>query len=479
MTERRGLSFEGMAIGLLFVVVAARALVMEAQSDTFWALRAGQDLWATGRVPTVDTYSYTVAGLPWPNHEWLWQAVIYPLHRLGGLPLVTLGASFLVMGAVALTYRLMVGAPGTRFLLLLLGVPLASVVWALRPQIVTLLFLTVLVSMLARERFLALPLLFLAWANAHGGVVLGGLLLGVAFATALARAWLAGPERRAVDRRRARRLGLVLVPCALAVAATPMGFQLFRFVVESEGRLRSAHINEWQSTLPGWSIAGAFWVLALAYAALLLWRARSLRGASWSDWVVVACVSALLPLAFRSLRHIGPFILLAPAAASRLLGADFRLRRSAPASASPSPERPALNAAILGLFGVGALASVAIAWKLPVEALGWRPLPDGALDAVRACPGRLYNHYNQGGYLIWFTPETKVFIDNRQDPYPLPFLLDHLRIESGKLPWEPTFHRWDVRCSFLSVDSPTVTALEKAGWRDAYRDERWAVQVAP
>lgn len=479
MTERRGLSFEGMSIGLLFVVVAARALLMEAQSDTFWALRTGQDIWAKGGVPAVDAYSYTAAGLPWPNHEWLWQAALYPLHRAGGMPLVALGAALLVMGAVVIAYRLTVGASGTRFVLLLLGVPLASVVWTLRPQIVTLLFLALLLRSLERERFVALPLLFFVWANAHGGVALGGLLLGVAFVTALARVGFSSPEGRAEDVRRARRLGLVLVACALATAATPMGFGLFRFVFESEARLRSAHINEWQPTLPGWSIAGAFWVVAIVFAALLVLRARSLRAAPWGDWVVVACVSVLLPLAFRSLRHIGPFILLAPAAASRLLGPDFRFRRGVAPSSSPSPERRGLNLALLGVFGAGAAAAVVIAWSLPAPALGWRPLPEGALAAVRACPGPLYNHYNEGGYLIWFAPEKKVFIDNRQDPYPLPFLLEHLRIESEKLPWGPTFRRWGIRCSFLSAESPTVEALAQAGWRDAYRDATWVVQVAP
>src|SRR5207244_471776 len=134
------------------------------------------------------------------NHEWLWQAFIYPLHRAGGMPLVTAGGALVVLGAVVLAYRLMVGAVATRFLLLLLAIPLASLVWALRPQILTLLGLAVLAWMLARERFAALPVLFVAWSNAHGGVALGGALLVVAFLTAVVRARL-GAATLAVDRR--------------------------------------------------------------------------------------------------------------------------------------------------------------------------------------------------------------------------------------------------------------------------------------
>ena len=51
MTKRRGLSFDEMIVGLLFVVVALRAFLMAAHSDTYWQLRAGQDIWATGHVP--------------------------------------------------------------------------------------------------------------------------------------------------------------------------------------------------------------------------------------------------------------------------------------------------------------------------------------------------------------------------------------------------------------------------------------------
>jgi len=462
-----------MTVGLLFVVVGARALLMPAHADTYWQLRAGQDIWRTHAVPRVDTYSYTAAGLPWPDHEWLWQAIAYALHVVGGMPLLTLGAAAMVVGAVAITYRLMVGAVSTRFLLMLLAIPIASLVWALRPQIVTLLCLAVLAWLLARDRHAPLPALFFAWANAHGGVVLGGAVLAAAFGAALVRARVVGEP---ADRRRVRWLAVMLPLCALATAATPLGFGVFRFVLASEARLRAAHINEWQATLPGLSIGGAFWILALAFAWLFVKRWRSLRGAAWSDWAVVACAVALFPLAFRSLRHVGPFLLLAPAASSRLLGADFRLRRRA---ATSSDDHPLLNVAIVGVVACAAVVTVAVGWCRPFEELDWRPLPAAVLAAVRACPGPLYNHYNEGGYLVWLLPERKVFVDNRQDPFPLPFLIEHVRVESGQLPPDPLFARFGVRCSFLAADSPTVAVLAREGWRSLYRDDKWAVQAAP
>ena len=79
----RGLSFEQLMVGLLFGALGAAACLMPAQSDTFWHLRAGEEIWRTLRVPLDEHYSFTAAGRPWPNHEWLWQAVSYGLVSAG------------------------------------------------------------------------------------------------------------------------------------------------------------------------------------------------------------------------------------------------------------------------------------------------------------------------------------------------------------------------------------------------------------
>ncbi|HVV49184.1 MAG TPA: hypothetical protein VHO06_05975, partial [Polyangia bacterium] len=174
----RGASFDQLAIGLLFVAVAVLALLTPAQGDTFWHLRAGADIWRTGRIPRVDLYSHTAYGAPWPDHEWLSQLLMYGAYAAGGMPGLEVGAALLVLGAGAVVYRLMVGPRTTRFALLIVGLSIAASAWSLRPQLLTLFLLPVLVWLLARERWLVIPPFFLLWANAHGGVALGGVVLG-------------------------------------------------------------------------------------------------------------------------------------------------------------------------------------------------------------------------------------------------------------------------------------------------------------
>jgi hypothetical protein len=126
-----------------------------------------------------------------------------------------------------------------------------------------------------------------------------------------------------------------------------------------------------------------------------------------------------------------------------------------------------------------ALALAVSTWRSGADRLNWRPIDARALAAARACDGPLYNHYDDGGTLIWFLPEKPVFIDGRQDPYPLPFLVEFVQVEAGQKPHRPLFDRFGIRCALLPLTSPTVAGLDREGWSTRFRDDRWAVLAAP
>src|SRR5712692_3527891 len=83
------LTFERLSVALFFLGIGFAACLMPAQSDTWWHLRAGEEIWRTGSVPMRDSFSHTVNAGYWPDHEWLTQALFYGLYRLGGLRLLT------------------------------------------------------------------------------------------------------------------------------------------------------------------------------------------------------------------------------------------------------------------------------------------------------------------------------------------------------------------------------------------------------
>jgi hypothetical protein len=448
---------------------------MPAQNDTFWNLRAGADIWRTGHVPRTDSYSHTFFGAPWPDHEWLSQVVMYGAYRLGRMPGLTFAWAVAIWGVIAIVYRLMVGPPRARALPLALGLMIGCCVWSLRPQVMTLLGLAVLAWLLVHERFWILPILFVVWANAHGGVVLGQLALLGAWGAAALRWWR---RRERADAHRLRTLSVIVPLVGLAVAATPLGFGIYRFVFASTDRLYAVLITEWFPTWPTDTVGVLFWISTAGLAAALIRRRRALADADWPTWVLVAGVLALVGPAFRASRNVGPFVVLAIPAASRVLGPEFRIpwrRQGRPTD----PDRPLVNLAMLLGMGVLATALVVFAWRLPARRLGWHPIPAPALRAIEACPGPLYNHYNSGGYLIWFTPDRPVFVDGRQDPYPVSFLLENLAVELEEKSYREVFARWGIRCAFLDTGSPTVRALAADGWQRRFADADWVVFEAP
>jgi hypothetical protein len=471
----RGLSFEAMAVGLLFVAVAVLALFTPAQGDTFWHLRAGADIWRTGQVPRVDLYSHTAYGAPWPDHEWLSQLLMYAAYRVGGgMPGLEVGAAVLILAAAATVYRLMVGPQLTRFVLLTVGLSIAASAWSLRPQILTLFLLAFLVWLLVHERYLFIPPYFLLWANAHGGVALGGVVLGISVVAALLR-WVR--TRAAADLQRARSLALVLPLAGLAVAATPLGFHIYRFVVASAARSYAVQIAEWFVLRPDTLFGLLFWAATIAFVLLLVARWRAIAAGDWADWVVVASSLALLPLGIRSARNIGPFLILAMPAASRALGPTFRFRLSRnPRPASP--DHPGVNLALLLGLGAAALAVVALGWRAQPARLYWHPFDGGALEALDRCPGPLFNFYGDGGSLVWFAPARPDFVDGRQDPFPFELLRESFAVEHGA-PYQTLFARFGVRCAFIPAKAKLVDRLRDDGWRAQFLDHDWAVLSAP
>ena len=473
------------AIGMLFIILALRAALTPAQVDTFWHLRAGEDIWRNHRVPHVDTYSFTSGGWPWRDHEWLWQPVSYAFFLLGGMPALTLFGAALVIATMVLAYRLTVGRAWTKCVLIaVVWLPLLPSAWALRPQLVSLLAVPLLLTFLVRERHWPIPLLFVVWANVHGAVALGGVLLMTATAVALARWRL---RRTPEDRRRALALSIVLPISGLACLATPLGTGMLDFLSDSMARIQAVHIEEWRTAFAIEQLTVRFWVVAVAFVSLAIKRRRALwdgPASSWTSWVIVASAFLLLALTAGAIRNIGAFALVTVAAASHLLGPDFAFRRAAaPPDGKPQPAtddgRAIVNLIVLAAMAIAGAGLVARSYRLGDPELGWHPIDDRALAAVRACDGPLYNHYDEGGYLLWFVPEKPDFVDGRQDPYPLSHVLASLDVERGRAPYRPLFDRWGIRCVFLSVKSPTVAALDRDGWITRFRDDKYTVLSAP
>jgi hypothetical protein len=86
----------------------------------------------------------------------------------------------------------------------------------------------------------------------------------------------------------------------------------------------------------------------------------------------------------------------------------------------------------------------------------------------------MFNTYNTGGFLLWFAPERKVFVDSRQDPYPLEFLLEVVRVQRTGDHRE-LFERYGIRAAAMEPGWPLGKRLLADGWRKLHEDEQWLI----
>ena len=463
MTSERSLTFDVFATRIFQIVAAALAAASFVQSDFWWLLRAGQDVWHTGKVPLTEHYSYTAAGRDWSNHEWLWEAIAYAAHSVGGMPLVALMIAATVAATLMVLPRLTRASGYVVPAALLAILPPLSTAWTMRPAVTSLLLFAVTMLLLARERYRLVPVLFLVWANLHAQVAMGGLLLVAATSLAVVR-WLT--TRAPADRTRTLRLALTTALSALATLLTPLGPGLWRYVLGANGRPGQHEINEWHNAFEVGPLTIWFWILAATALAAVAWRRARLR--DWSDQVCLAAAVATLPLAVLAIRNIAFFVLAVTPLLMTLL--EFHHPAHPPGTVA-RPRRTLVAIAAVATAGVLAV------WTLLPAAIGWRPVTPALATALRACPGHVFTSYNTGAPLIWWVPEVKVFVDNRQDPYPARILDVGLNI-SGWNYWTP-FHEYDVRCALIEPDSALASGLHRGGWSQTYRYRDVSLWVAP
>lgn len=452
------MTFERLCTALFVLGVASAASFMPAQNDTWWHLRAGEEIWRTGTASLSDSFSHTAAGNYWPNHEWLSQLLFYGLYRLGGMPLLTAFCALLVTATWLIVWQLTSASPVRRLLLSLVGVIPTTLAWSIRPQVLSLFFVALTALLLFRRRFSLLPLVFVLWANLHGAVLLGIVLVtSVAMGTAL-RDW-----------RAARPLLIVALLCIVATTITPLGLSFWTEIPASLVRIDPSLISEWRRPRLMDPALLPFWVMA-ATLCLLVVSERPWHRATTAGNGLVWGALAMLPLALTSARNIPPFVVLAVPAIALLYG----LRSPETRPTRIRIERPAFNVAVLVSLSIVAAGSIAHAWTAETKRLGWHPLPPEAIAAVAACPEHLYNRYDEGGYLIWFVPSRKVFLDSRYYPYPLALIREHVRVETSG-DYRSLFERHGIRCAFIPADSLLRRRLVEAGWRLQYEGVSWVV----
>src|SRR3989304_2085413 len=162
--------------------------------DVWWHMRNAQYLIENLKLPNSDVYSYTVAGTPWINHQWLAEIPYYLAYRVGGLlgiyVLYLALVEGILLGLFYLAYKTSGNVKGA-FLVGCFSVLLAAVSFGPRTLLFGYVYLLALLLLLHRYRSTGkgplwiLPFLFCGWVNTHGSWLFGMIVLAIFIVTGL------------------------------------------------------------------------------------------------------------------------------------------------------------------------------------------------------------------------------------------------------------------------------------------------------
>jgi len=442
------------------------------ESDTFWHVVIGNLILKTHTWPTHDIYSFTAHGTPWIAYEWLGDVVMGLAWRLGGLHGLMILLMILTWAIMlALLWYAYLGSKNIKsaFVASAVLMPLASISWTLRPQLLGYIFVIVTLIVLKSFRdgssrsLWILPFVFLLWVNSHGTFVLGFGALGIY--------WLSGLKdfrfgciygQRWTPRQR-QQLELTGLLCLLASIITPYGTQLIAYPLEMAvlQPMSFHYIQEWQPLSLSQFDGKFFLALILIFWIFVATRRPSIR---LEDGALLLVATA------ETFMHARFMVLFVPVFAPLLA------EQIAPwfPPYSEAKDHPVLNFALIGLMVVG------IVKFLPSESALRQKMahqePVAAVRFLNSHPGLgpTFNSFFWGGYLILDrAPEHKVFIDGRLDIYEYTGVMsDYLAITGIQPDVDFLLNKYHVRSCLLKRGSPLATfLLNTPGWKEVYQDQ--------
>jgi hypothetical protein len=474
-------------------------------TDIWWHLAAGRLMVEEHRFIFSDPFAADTLGKPWVDVHWLFQILVYWLHRSGGIAALVLAKIALVGLGVALATRaICMEIPRWLFLPAALAVsgflfPARHLVLT-RPTVVTLVLLTATLLILEHVRrterlrwaLLLLPVQVF-WANVQGLYLLEpGVLACVVVGDAIAGVLLARTPGLGLHPPPARRVtvGLaVMLPVLVGAAAiTPYGWDGLRLPFRLLGRIDSisgqVFSREVSENLAPWLLErgssgelSAFkWLAALTFLSFLPTARSGLR-------VAHLCVAVLFfSLALSANRNVllflwvaGPMVCrnLAPLVTAALeAGARLRMRTWLRAGL--------MLGSIVGVGGLLLERAQEAQGEPSIAELAPFRVPEQAVDrllALRLPRGPIFCSDRYGGYLAWrLFPGARPTMDGRLILRSAETYAEHLALGDHPQAFDEYRRRQRIETVMVPTSYPerflplVAWLIHQPSWRLLYTD---------
>ncbi len=467
--------------------------------DFGWHYRMGEVI-TKGGIPKTDPFSYTMSSFPFVDHEWLTNIFIYQVYSKSGFTWLIVFYTTVAFLALYIALNIEKGTDrltrkGKLWLLFLAAATFIQY-FGVRPQIISWLFLSVLLfvffrkSVWERWRFF-LPVFFMAWANIHGSFGAGVVILGLLVFLKIVRL--------------KKIIWQDVVVGILSLGATflnPYNIHAWREVLQQITD-SSVHwtISEW--TPPFFTLNFPFLLFSVLSSFFVI---------RYRKFYILEEKGLFLALLFQAMgatRHVPLWTIFAVPIMLKSFSFLYEEVKKVPFGEKRilAVLKYGLGFLIL-LFIFQTLFSISSASKLRDDAF----YPNKAIEYLRSHPheGKLFSEYGWGGYLDWKLPEEKVFVDGRmatwkwkenppeEEGYVFGVYADLLK---GNIDYKSVFQKYNItvviwpqprqrepfsylenllgnRLNFINdllgikyKDFELIGQLEKDGWVKVYEDE--------
>jgi hypothetical protein len=463
-------SFQAMLLVLLMALVWILAAHNGNDPDIWWHLRYADDLAQTHQPAHFDTYSFTVAGRERANHEWLSPVLFYIGWRINGTLGVELVRLMLVESIIiGLLYLSYLSSGNFKAAIFASGFCafLASVSFG--PRMILLGYGCMIVLLIILERFRQnrpgplwlLPPLFCLWANMHGSWLLGLMVFGIVGAAGLVGGKWGRIESKQWTPRQLRQLIAAGAASVGALLINPFGWKLLAYSIQyrSKMKLPLEHITEYTSVNfhERTGVIALFLVIGLLL--VMLFDNRSWR---LSD---AGLLFLAIYLGFTYVRFLFLVAIVSAPVLARLLDFIPPYDREA--------DKPILNVLMMGFVAAFAIKSFPLPTHAAFEEALAKDYPVEIVPYLRSHPptGHVLNYFAWGGYLIWYFPEWKVFIDSRVDIFEeAGVFADYLRVLGIEDP-QRILDKYKIQYVLFPKDEKLTYVLEHdPRWKVDYRD---------
>lgn len=430
---------------LLFFLIYLQRGLFTLDPDFGWHIRVGEYILSHG-IAYTDPFSYSMPSYLFVDHEWLtniiWN-VIYS--KIGYWLLVVIYAVFAI---AAICFQLVLTKKNWLLIPVFLTAGTFFDFMGVRTQVEDWLLLSILLIILwstilwNRWRFF-LPVLFLFWANTHGGFGIGIGVLGIVLVIKSfeeKKGWIENM--------------LLIVACLIATLLNPFGIRLWGefFSQLTDTQLRTS-ITEWYPAIYFSNLA--FWFYAVVSLFLII---RYWKKYSWSE---LAVYILLFIAGISSSRNIPLWMI----ASFSLTVRGFTFLNNEASHFLYGKER--FRIAYYGFF---IIACILFVTQLGVYYYG-EFLARGEGNGYPAYAvtylqnhlpnGQIFSSYNWGGYLLWKLPEKKDFIDGRMpswrwhlnSPKESNYAFSDYKLVLGdKIPFAPFAKKFDITTILASPE---------------------------